>query len=136
MWRLFDFLLFITAIVALVIDMTISAYLEHMSLSAVRFLLLSFFLLVYWVGNLAAAKDRKTETANIHLPLWAKRILFLGHPNPFRQRTIICKIILIATFLPVLPMMLIVPDNSITYIIVLINLCIQLAYNIFSDITL
>jgi len=103
----------------------------YLDLSSVRFLLLAFFLIVYWVGNLAASKDRKTEVANIILPLWARRVLFLWHPNPFRLRTVIGKIILIVIFLVMFTLTLTIPDNRVTYITVLINLLIQFAYIVF-----
>ena len=131
MWRLVDFLLFIIAIILLVVTGTLADDYGYLDISSVRLLFLAFFFFGYWFGNLVASKDRRTETVSTNLPLWASRVLFLWHPNPFRRRTIIGKIALLITFLVMFSMVLTMPDNNITYITALIHLLVQLANIVF-----
>jgi len=119
--RLVDFALFMIFIVLFVAALSHptdgSVYMSPLSL---RLLFLSFFFSFYLWGNLAANSDRRLKIADLNLHLWARSILFLGHPNPFRLRTVIYKAVLIITTIVMFAMLLTTFDSRATGIAAII----------------
>jgi len=68
----------------------------------------------YWVGNTAADTDRRTEITDATLPLWKRRILFLGQSNPFRRKTILFQTALVIGTPVVIVMWLIAPFTTMS----------------------
>jgi len=79
-----------------------------------------YSLVVFWmfyrVGRVVAEIDRYTEITNITLPLWLRRTLFLGQPNPFRRKTVVFQAILVLVFVAVFAIALSSLDAIASYI--------------------
>lgn len=117
MRRLIDILFVVTMVVLVAVALRPTDDGAYMSLNSVRLLMFSFFLFFYWQGTSASKYEKEANTADMDLPRFARYILFLGHPNPFRRRTVIFKIILLITSSAVFVMILIIPDSPIMIVI-------------------
>ena len=91
-----------------------------MSPASFHVLVFSLIFFWYWVGNLAANPDKRAKTDEINLPLWARCILFLGHPNPFRLRSIIYKVLLLVTSIIMIALLFSAPDSRATAIVLIL----------------
>ena len=90
----------------------------------------------YWLGNLAATMDREAEITNTTLPLWKRRILFFGQPNPFREKTNIFQTFVVTTGLLVFAIFIIVPETAIGGISMIAWLVAALILSVICDIRL
>ena len=70
---------------------------------------------LYWVTSRAARTDRVSNITDATLPLWARRILFLGQPNPFRRKTVIYQTIFMSSSPIIFVIWLLFPNTLVNY---------------------
>ena len=130
MHRLVDFFIAITAFTLFAMALTSAPREGTVYATFPSFIVFLFasFLFFYWEGNSAAHADRKANVAYVNLPPWARNVLFLGHPNPFRWRLVIYKIALFVLASIMFTLLFAIPDSIVTAIVVIAFLIVPLAF--------
>ena len=85
------------------------------------------FMCFYSYGSFPTEKrDKRRGLSDVYLPVWARRILFLGTKNPYRKKTIIWQTILVSNMLWTFVSMLFITEQGVRALFLGFHLLVML----------